>query len=446
MRASDIIAQKRDGQILTSDAIEWLISAYMQDKAPDYQMSAWLMAVYLRGMTIDETTALTMAMVRSGSVVDLTGIPGIKVDKHSTGGVADTTTLVLAPLVAATGIPVAKMSGRGLGFTGGTIDKLESIPGFRVSLTENEFTSNLLHHGIVVAGQSTDLAPADGRLYALRDVTATIESIPLIASSIMSKKIAAGADKILLDVKVGSGAFMKDLHTAVKLAETMVDIGKQAGRETIAVLTDMNQPLGQAVGNSLEVCEAVEILKGHHSPLRDVCLHLGAHMVVLGGKSPTLSAARNLLASLLDNGTALKKLIELINAQGGNDAFIHDPTLLPRAKYSATLFSSQEGFIINVDAAQIGQTAMFLGAGREKKGDAVDVSAGLILHVRVGDYVNRYEPLAELYTNSEPKLPLALDMVQQSLKIGKTKTTASPLIIGTVSESGFIPEKSGTSF
>ena len=445
MRASDIIAKKRDGQILASDEIEWLISSYMQDKVPDYQMSAWLMAVYLRGMTIDETTALTMTMVRSGSVVDLTGIPGIKVDKHSTGGVADTTTLVLAPLVAAAGIPVAKMSGRGLGFTGGTIDKLESISGFKVSLTENEFTRNLLQHGIVVAGQSSDLAPADGRLYALRDVTATIESIPLIASSIMSKKIAAGADKILLDVKVGSGAFMKDLHTAVKLAQTMVDIGKKAGRETIAVLTDMSQPLGQAVGNSLEVCEAVEILKGHHSPLRDVCLHLGAHMVVLGGKAPTLPVARTLLASLLDNGVALKKLIELIDAQGGNAAFIYDPNLLPRAKYSATLFSSQEGFIENVDAAQIGQTAMFLGAGREKKGDAVDVSAGLIMHVRVSDYVHRNQPLAELYTNSETKLPLASDMVQQSVRIGKTKTTALPLIIGTVSETGFIPEKTGIS-
>ena len=438
MRILDIITKKRDGFILNELEINFLIHAYTRDEIPDYQMTAWLMAVFLRGMTMEETAALTMAMALSGSMVDLSSVPGIKVDKHSTGGVADTTTLILAPMVAAAGVPVAKMSGRGLGFTGGTIDKLESIPGFKTTLSQPEFIDILKKHNLSVIGQSADIAPADGKMYALRDVTATVESIPLIASSIMSKKIAAGADKILLDVKVGHGAFMKEMEDAIKLAETMVHIGQLVGRETRAVLTSMDEPLGQAVGNSLEVEEAMDILDGRGEPaLRHVCLILGANMLNMAGLAPDVTAGYETLSTLIDNKKALNKFADFIAAQGGTADIINNRGVLPRAQFKMTVMSTIRGFVQKIDAGQIGYAAMRLGAGREYKTQIIDLAAGLVLQFRIGDFVEENQPIGTIYANDKTHLAQVNTLILNAITIGRDNVPKTKLILGVVDKNGF---------
>ncbi|MDF2875053.1 MAG: pdp [Sporomusa sp.] len=435
MRAIDIITKKRDGLELLDSEIADLIKAYTTEEIPDYQMAAWLMAVYFQGMTDRETAALTLAMATSGEMVDLSQVAGIKVDKHSTGGVADTTTLILAPLVAAAGVPVAKMSGRGLGFTGGTVDKLEAIPGFKATLERDEFIVNLQNYNIAITGQSATIAPADGKLYALRDVTATVESIPLIASSIMSKKIASGADKIVLDVKVGSGAFMKNQADAIKLAETMVRIGQLVGRETVAILTSMEQPLGSAIGNSLEVREAIEVLSGRgESALREVCLTLGSHMLVLGGKVLTTEAARQQLETLIDNKQALAKFGEFIVAQGGDAAILYHPAKLPQAKFALEVTSDSHGFVNEINAAQIGYAAMLLGAGREYKGQAIDLTAGVVIKCRIGQPISIGQPLAMIYSNVESKLNQTASILKKAISISNQVAESPTVIIGIVTQ------------
>lgn len=440
MRVLNIITKKRDGFVLNELEINFLIHAYTHDEMPDYQMTAWLMAVFLRGMSMEETAALTMAMALSGNMVDLSAVPGIKVDKHSTGGVADTTTLVLAPLVAAAGVPVAKMSGRGLGFTGGTIDKLESIPGFKTTLPQAEFIRILKKHNLSVIGQSADIAPADGKMYALRDVTATVESIPLIASSIMSKKIAAGADKILLDVKVGQGAFMKKMEDAIKLAETMVHIGQLVGRETRAILSNMDEPLGQAVGNSLEVQEAIDVLDGRGEPaLRHVCLILGAHMLNMANLTPDVTAGYERLSKLIDNKAALHKFAEFITAQGGTGDIINNRELLPQALVQKTVISHVQGVVQKIDAGKIGYAAMRLGAGREYKTQTIDLSAGLVLQCRIGDFVEKNQPLATIYAKDQTHLSEVSTLISDAITIGAEHVPKTKLILGIVDKNGFAP-------
>lgn len=399
MRTVDIIARKRDGQELTAEEIAYLVRGYTAGTIPDYQMAAWAMAVYFQGMSTRETADLTMEMARSGDQMDLTSIAGIKVDKHSTGGVGDTTTLVLAPLVASLGVPVAKMSGRGLGHTGGTIDKLESIPGFRVELTKEQFTDQVNKVGVSVIGQSGNITPADKKLYGLRDVTATVNSIPLIASSIMSKKIASGADAIVLDVKTGNGAFMKSLEDSIRLAEAMVNIGNEVGRETVAVITDMEEPLGTAVGNTLEVQLAIETLKGKGpADLVELVLELGANMLVLGKKAATTDEAKQALKASVESGAALKKFKELIEAQGGNPAVADDPSIMPSAPQLHLVKSPVQGYVAGIAAEEIGLAAMALGAGRETKESQIDLSVGIKLLKKAGDRVSPGEPIAELHT------------------------------------------------
>ncbi|GLI07322.1 pyrimidine-nucleoside phosphorylase [Paenibacillus tyrfis] len=402
MRTVDIIHSKRDGKELSSEEIAFLVEGYTKGEIPDYQMSAWAMAVYFNGMSARETADLTLAMARSGDQVDLSSIPGIKVDKHSTGGVGDTTTLIVGPLVAAAGIPVAKMSGRGLGHTGGTIDKLEAIPGFAVERTTEQFLAQVREIGLAVVGQTGNLTPADKKLYGLRDVTATVESIPLIASSIMSKKIASGADAIVLDVKTGRGAFMKSLDDSIKLAQAMVDIGTEVGRETVAVITNMDEPLGPSIGNSLEVLEAIDTLSGRGpAELTEICLELAAHMVRLGGKADSEAEAKELVTRLLENGEALAKLKQFIAAQGGDAHVAEDPARLPQAARRVDVPAPEEGYVAAIDAEALGITAMLLGAGRATKEDKIDLAVGIKLFKRVGDPVKKGEPLAELYINRE---------------------------------------------
>ncbi|MCP3772525.1 pyrimidine-nucleoside phosphorylase [Paenibacillus sp. MZ04-78.2] len=414
MRTVDIIHSKRDGKELSSEEIAFLIEGYTKGEIPDYQMSAWAMAVYFNGMSARETADLTLAMARSGDQVDLSSIPGIKVDKHSTGGVGDTTTLIVGPLVAAAGIPVAKMSGRGLGHTGGTIDKLEAIPGFAVERTTEQFLAQVREIGLAVVGQTGNLTPADKKLYGLRDVTATVESIPLIASSIMSKKIASGADSIVLDVKTGRGAFMKSLDDSIKLAQAMVDIGTEVGRETVAVITNMDEPLGPSIGNSLEVLEAIDTLSGRGpAELTELCLELAAHMVRLGGKADGEAEAKELVTRLLENGEALAKLKQFIAAQGGDAGIAEDPARLPQAARRVDVPSPEEGCIAAIDAEALGITAMLLGAGRATKEDQIDLAVGIKLFKRVGDPVKKGEPLAELYINREDSAETA-EMMQRT--------------------------------
>lgn len=418
MRMYDLIMKKRDGGTFTKDEIDFIISSYTKDYIPDYQMSALLMAIYFNGMTNEETANLTMAMARSGDVLDLSEIKGIKVDKHSTGGVADTTTLVLAPLVAACGAPVAKMSGRGLGHTGGTIDKLESIPGMRVELSEREFIDNVNKHGIAVVGQSSNLTPADKKLYALRDVTATVDSIPLIASSIMSKKIASGADGIVLDVKVGRGAFMKDIESAKKLANLMVEIGNSVGRKTVAHVTNMDQPLGLAIGNSLEVVEAIDALKGNGSKdLLDVCMVLGADMLTTAGVAKDTDEAKEMLKEALTSGKALDKFKEFISAQGGDARIVDDISLLPQAKYVESWCAEEDIYIKDLYALDLGLIAMKLGAGRSTKEDSIDLSVGIMLGGKIGDIVRKGDPIATIYANDRDKLEWALNEIKKFIII-----------------------------
>ena len=437
LRAVDIITRKRDGKSLTIEEINYLVQGLTNGAIPDYQVSAWLMAVYLNGMELEETVGLTMAMAQSGCLVDLSSIPGIKVDKHSTGGVGDATTLVVAPLVAAAGVNVAKMSGRGLGFTGGTIDKLEAIPGFSPVIGISSFLHQIRHHHLAVISQTRDLAPADGLLYALRDVTATVESIPLIASSIMSKKIAAGADKILLDVKVGCGAFMHNVDDAVVLAQTMVNIGKLSGRETVALLTGMNEPLGYAIGNGLEIKEAIDILSGRvQGRLLELCLTLSAHMLVLAKAANSIPEGREKVLHLLADGEALKKFADFISAQGGNPEVITNSELLPVAQFQREVFAVRAGYIQRIDAEKIGYSAVILGAGREFKGQKIDLAAGLLMKCRIGDYVMKNQLLAILYSNQQDSLGLANEKVIAAIAIDDQPAPPTKLILGLVDDSG----------
>ncbi|AVQ33550.1 pyrimidine-nucleoside phosphorylase [Staphylococcus muscae] len=402
MRMVDIIAKKRDGEVLTTEEIKFFVNGYTNGDIPDYQMSSLAMAIFFQDMTDEERADLTMAMVESGDQIDLSDINGIKVDKHSTGGVGDTTTLVLAPLVAALDIPVAKMSGRGLGHTGGTIDKLEAVEGFHVEISEDEFIKLVNEDHLAVIGQTGNLTPADKKIYALRDVTGTVNSIPLIASSIMSKKIAAGADAIVLDVKTGNGAFMKTVEDAEQLANAMVKIGNQVGRNTMAIISDMSQPLGRAIGNALELKEAIDTLKGEGpEDLTELVLTLGSQMVVLAEKAETLDEARELLKGVIDNGKALEKFKVFLSNQGGDASVVDDPSKLPTAKYTFELPAKQSGVVSEMIANEIGIASMMLGAGRQTKEDTIDLAVGLVLNKKVGDKVEEGESLLTIYANQE---------------------------------------------
>ena len=429
MRMYDIIQHKRDNKELSGEEIQFFVEEYTAGNIPDYQAAALAMAIFFNGMTPEETAALTLAMAHSGDVMDLTPIKGVKVDKHSTGGVGDKTSLVLGPMVAALGVPVAKMSGRGLGHTGGTIDKLESFPGFQTGIPEQEFFDNVNRIGIAIAGQTGNLAPADKKLYALRDVTATVESIPLIASSIMSKKIAAGADVIVLDVKVGSGAFMKDEESAVKLADTMVRIGDNVGKKTMAVVSDMDEPLGYAVGNALEVKEAIDTLAGNGpQDLYELCLELGSHMVAGAGKAQNCGEAKEMLAGTIKDGSALRKLAELVEAQGGNPEAVYDTELLPKASIEYEYRADTEGYVSRIVCDIVGTSAMVLGGGRENKDSVIDLSVGIVLEAKKGAYVHKGDVLARFYANDENKLSDAVKRFADAYVIEDTKTAGSRLI------------------
>ncbi|SFM01969.1 pyrimidine-nucleoside phosphorylase [Gracilibacillus orientalis] len=428
MRMVDLIAKKRDGETLTKNEIDFMIAGYTKEEIPDYQMSAMAMALYFQEMTTEERVNLTMAMVESGDQVDLSDIEGIKVDKHSTGGVGDTTTLILAPLVASVGVPVAKMSGRGLGHTGGTIDKLESINGFQVELTPEKFNQLVNEQKVAVVGQSGNLTPADKKLYGLRDVTATVNSIPLIASSIMSKKIASGADAIVLDVKTGSGAFMKNLDDAKELAKAMVDIGNGAGRETIAVISDMNQPLGYAVGNALEINEAMETLKGNGpEDLYELCLTLGSQMVYLAKQASSIEEARQKLEDAIHSGKAIEKFKTFVASQGGDTSVVDEPGKLPQAKYVVDIKATQSGLVNEIIADEIGIAASMLGAGRLTKESEIDLAVGVVLQKKIGDQVSEGETLVKVYSNQEDITEVE-EKIIQAYTINPEKTTNNKLI------------------
>ncbi len=437
VRAYDIIARKRDGGELSREEIEFLVQGFTSGEVKDYQMSAWAMAVFFRGMNPRETADLTMAMVHSGDMLDLTDIKGVKVDKHSTGGVGDKTTLVLAPLVAAADVSVAKMSGRGLGHTGGTLDKLEAIPGFRVELSRQEFTDNVNRSKIAVAGQSGNLVPADKKLYALRDVTATVNSIPLIASSVMSKKIAAGADGIVLDVKTGSGAFMKTVDESFALAKAMVKIGSLVGRNTTALVTDMDQPLGLTVGNALEVKEAIATLKGEGpEDLTELCLALGSEMLVLAGVSTDSGQARERLLQVIKSGAALEKFKEFVAAQGGNPGVADESGLLPEAQYVLPVLAEKSGFVQAIAAEAVGRCAMVLGAGRETKDSPIDLGVGVVLVKKRGSQVKAGEVLAYIHANDSSKVPQAVLEIKTAYSVQDESPARVPLVYGRVTSSG----------
>lgn len=434
MRAVDIIRKKRFGGELTDSEIGFLIAGLVDGTIPDYQISAWAMTVCYMGMSDKETAALTLAMANSGDTVDLSPISGVKVDKHSTGGVGDKTTLIVAPLVAACGVPVAKMSGRGLGHTGGTIDKLESIPGFRTELGRDDFFAQVDEIGVAVIGQSGNIAPADKKLYALRDVTATVESISLIASSVMSKKIAAGADAILLDVKTGDGAFMKTPEDAVKLASAMVAIGSQVGRRTVAVISDMDQPLGRTIGNALEVREAIEVLRGEGpEDLREVSLVLASHMLVLGGVAEDTDSARNRLESAISSGEALRKFAAFVAAQGGDPLVTEDLSRLPQAPLRLPVPAAKEGYVLGIEAEAVGLAAMTLGAGRATKDDAIDYAVGIELAAKPGDFVREGDLLAMLYVRADDERSAsATEAVRAAYRLGAERGPDRPLLHGIV--------------
>lgn len=411
-----------------------MVREYVGGEIPDYQMSAFLMAVYFNGMTEEETLAMTMAVAHSGEMVDLSGIDGVKVDKHSTGGVGDKTTLIIAPIVAACGVKVAKMSGRGLGHTGGTVDKLESIPGLKTTLTREEFFDVVNKAGLSVIGQSGNLAPADKKLYALRDVTATVDSIPLIAVSIMSKKLAAGNDCILLDVKTGSGAFMKSVDDSIALAKEMVAIGENAGRRTVALITDMDIPLGHNIGNSLEVAEAVQTLRGHGpADLTEVCMNLAANMLYLAGKG-TIEACKELVKSVIADGSALERLVAMVEAQGGDSAVIRDTDKFAKAPYSHEVKAEKSGYITFMDTESCGIASSMLGAGRETKESEIDFAAGIILAKKVGDYVEAGETMAVMYASDEALFAAADARYQKAITIGDEKAEEKPLIYARVTK------------
>jgi pyrimidine-nucleoside phosphorylase len=431
----DLIMKKRNGFALTDDEIKYMIKGYTEGSIPDYQMSAMTMAIYFRGMNESETLALTMAMATSGDMLDLSQIKGIKVDKHSTGGVGDKTSLALTPIVASLGVPVAKMSGRGLGHTGGTIDKLESFVGFSTSIPEEKFIENVNNIGISIMGQTADIAPADKKLYALRDVTATVDNMSLIASSIMSKKLAAGADAIVLDVKTGSGAFMKTEEDSFALAREMVRIGNGAGRKTIAVISDMNQPLGYAVGNALEVKEAIATLKGNGpEDFTLLCRTLGAYMLMVGGKADNFDEAVEKIDNVIKNGKALDKLAQFVEAQGGDKDMVYHPEKLPQASIIEEIPSPATGYVQKTICDEIGMCSLVLGGGRETKDSAIDLSVGLVIHKKVGDKVQKGESLATIHANSKEKLEAARDRFIKAYTIGSEPVEAKPLIKGTVIE------------
>jgi len=432
MRMYDLIAKKRDGGILSEGEIRWMIDGYTAGVIPHEQMSAFAMAVFFRGMSTEETAALTMAMAQSGDTVDLSLFGDLSADKHSTGGVGDKTTLIVAPLVAAGGLKVAKMSGRGLGHTGGTVDKLESFPGYRTAVSSDEFLRQVEKIGIAVVGQSGELAPADKKLYALRDVTATVNSIPLIASSIMSKKIAAGTKNIVLDVKVGSGAFMKSLLEARRLAEEMVALGKACGRRVSAVLSDMDRPLGYAVGNILEVKEAIDVLKGRNVPdLREVSLTLSARLFTLG-LGLDEGAARRKAAELLDSGRAYGKFLEWITAQGGDAILAEHPERFPEAPLRREIRAARGAYVTHMNAEEIGRCAVLLGAGRATKEDGIDLTAGIVLAKKTGDYAEAGSVLATLYADSEEKLDSGEKVFREALTFGECAPANEPLILGVI--------------
>lgn len=432
----EIIVRKRDNVEHTTEQINWLVEQYTAGNVPDYQMAAWLMAVQLNGMTRRETVDLTMAMANSGDLIDLTGVVPFAVDKHSTGGVGDKTSLVVLPIVAACGVPVAKMSGRSLGHTGGTIDKLESITGFRTELAPNEFKSAAQQNQLVLASQSGNLAPADKQMYALRDVTGTVPSLPLIAASIMSKKLAGGAQAVVLDVKCGEGAFMRTIDEARQLGQTMVDIGVDAGRHITAVITDMNQPLGIAAGNALEVVEAINTLRGDGPPdFVELCLTLAAHMLILSPYSPVkkLQEAREAAVQSIADGTALAKFRAMVEIQGGDPNQIDDPTLLPQASLSRTVNAPQSGYMELVNARQIGRAVVELGGGREKKGDVVDLAVGVETLVKVGDQVEAGDIMFRLHANDEARLDMATSWIEQNVyRISDQPVKPKTLILDTI--------------
>ena len=436
MRMYDVIEKKRDGGELTDEEIDFFISGYVSGEIPDYQASALAMAIFYEGMTPRETAKLTMAMAESGDMMDLSAIPGIKVDKHSTGGVGDKTTLVVAPIVASLGVKVAKMSGRGLGHTGGTLDKLESIPGLSVEISEPDFFEQVNKIGVAVAGQTGNLVPADKKLYALRDVTATVDSVPLIASSIMSKKIASGSNCILLDVKCGAGAFMKTVDAAIELAEAMVSIGEHVGRTTAALITGMDRPLGKNIGNALEVSEAVATLRGEGpEDLTAVCIELAANMLHLAGKG-SVAECRDLAQGQIANGEGLAKLAEMVTAQGGDAAVIWDTSKFDVAPFRREVLAEESGYISAMNAERVGIASVALGAGREKKGDPIDMAAGIILERKTGDYVEKGEVLATLLTSDEKRLDDGERIFREALSFGHEQPVLEPLFFARVSRDG----------
>jgi len=434
MRAVDIIINKRDKLELTKEEINFFVKGISSGEIPDYQASSWAMAVLLNGMTEQETTDLTLAMADSGEVLDLSAIAPVVVDKHSTGGVGDKTTLVVGPIVAACGLPVGKMSGRGLGFSGGTLDKMESIPGYRVDLSQDEFMAQLKKLNIVLTGQSADLAPADGKLYALRDVTGTVPSLPLIASSVMSKKIAAGAHAIVLDVKLGNGAFMKTLEDAEQLATMMVAIGKLSGRKVRAILSDMNQPLGKAVGNAVELKEAIETLNDHGpEDFLEHCMVISSHMLVLGEKAKDIDEARTIAEEKLKGGSALEKFKELVQAQDGDVSYIDDPSKLPYALIQHAVTADMTGYVAKLHARTVGETAVDLGAGRAKKTDVIDPAVGIIVHKKVGDEVVKGEAIFTILSNSEINVAPAEKRLKNAVQISTVSQEPLPLFYGVIS-------------
>jgi pyrimidine-nucleoside phosphorylase len=433
MRAVDIIIKKRDRGELTRAEIEFFVQGFTRGEITDYQAAAWAMAVFLNGMSDRETTDLTLAMTHSGEILDLSQVVPIAVDKHSTGGVGDKTTLVVEPTVAACGLAVGKMSGRGLGFSGGTLDKMESIPGFRTDLSREEFIDQLGRIGLVLTGQTGDLAPADGKMYALRDVTGTVDSMPLIASSIMSKKIAAGAQAIVLDVKVGIGAFMHTLPEARKLSQLMVAIGRLSGRQVVALLSDMNQPLGHAVGNTLEVLEALDTLRGGGpADFREHCLVVASHLLVLGKKAEDLSKAREMAAGALQSGRSLQVFRQLVEAQGGDVAYVDDPTRFPKAPLIATDRAERAGYLAGIDAREVGEASVDLGAGRAKKSDQIDHAVGIIVPHKVGDRVEKGEALFTIHANHPEKLAVARQRLLAALQWSDQPCPPLPLFYGIV--------------
>jgi len=434
VEALEIIARKRDGKELSREEIEFFIHGYTQGHIPDYQAAAWLMAVYLNGMTDQETYDLTIAMAHSGKVLDLKDAVPFAVDKHSTGGVGDKVSLVVAPLVAACGIPVAKMTGRSLGFSGGTVDKLESIPGYRTELSIEEFKAQLKRIGIVLTGQSADLVPADRKLYALRDVTATVESIPLIVSSIMSKKLATGSDAILLDVKAGNGAFMKTPDEAEALARALVRLGTQAGRKVVALISDMSQPLGWAVGNALELREAINTLhEGGPTDFRDHCIVVAAEMLILGGAAQDASEALTMAMETLSSGAAWRKFVELVEAQGGDVRYVEDPERLPKARLVKPVPAPRSGYLAGLDAAETGRAVLELGGGRRRKEDPIDHSVGVIVHYKVGELVQKDTPLFTIYANDPAQMEAARERLLAAHTFSDTPVQRPPLFYRRIS-------------